>query len=120
MAEDDYDHVPLDLDSPEARGAVEEAFKLAAAARGAAIAIGNAEAWTNYELEINRVVRETLTDPLEQTVDRLAWALHGLATVAGAATYYASLASGEDTLATDLAIQRAIDAIKPGSGPSND
>ena len=119
MAEDDYDHVPLDLDSPEARGAVAEAFTLAAAARDAASA-GSAEAWTNYELEVNRVVRETLTESLEQTVDRLAWALHGLATVAGSATRYASLASGEDPLEIDRAVQRAIDAIKPGTGPANE
>lgn len=117
MAEDDYDHVPLDLNSPEARGAVAQAFKLAAAARDAA-AVGSPEAWTNYELEVNRVVRETLTEPLEQTVDRLAWALHGLATVAGSATSYAGLASGEDPLEIDVAIQRIIEALGTSAGPA--
>ena len=82
MAEPDYDHVPLDLDSPEAQAAVEAANELAAAARAAAAA-GTPQAWTDYELAITRAVREILADPLEQTVDRLAWSLHGLATVAG-------------------------------------
>jgi hypothetical protein len=81
MAEPDYDHVPLDLDSPEAQAALEAARELAAAARDAAVA-GTPQAWTDYELRVNRAVREILTDPLEQTVDRLAWSLHGLATVA--------------------------------------
>jgi hypothetical protein len=82
MAEPDYDHVPLDLDSPDAHAAVGAAHELAAAAREAA-ALGTPQAWTDYELRINRAVLEILADPLEETVDRLAWSLHGLATVAG-------------------------------------
>jgi hypothetical protein len=78
---DDFDHVPLDLDSPEANAAIEKARELLAAARDARAA-GTAEAWTNYELAVTRLVAETLTDSPEETVDRLAWALHGLATVA--------------------------------------
>jgi hypothetical protein len=119
MADDDYDHVPLDLSSPEAQAALTRAFALGAAARGAAMA-RTAQAWTDYELEINRVVTETLTDPLELTVDRLAWALHGLATVAGASVYYASLANQEDPHEIELAVQRVIEAFEPGSAPSSD
>jgi hypothetical protein len=82
MAEPDYDHVPLDLDSPAAQAALAAARELAEAAREAA-ARGTPQAWTDYELRINRAVLEILADPLEETVDRLAWSLHGLATVAG-------------------------------------
>jgi hypothetical protein len=118
MTDDDYDHVPLDLNSPEARAAVTRAFALAAAARTAATA-RSAQAWTDYELEINNVVRETLADPLELTVDRLAWALHGLATVAGASLYYTSLASQDDPREVERAVQHVIEAFEPGSGPSS-
>jgi hypothetical protein len=81
MPDDDFDPVPLDLDSPEARAAIEKAQELIAAAVTARSA-GTAEEWTNYELAVNKLVAETLTDSPEVTVDRLAWALHGLATVA--------------------------------------
>jgi hypothetical protein len=81
MADDDFDHVPLDLDSPEAHAAIEKARELVATAR-AARAAGSAEEWTNYELAVTKLVAETLSDSPEVTVDRLAWALHGLATVA--------------------------------------
>ena len=117
MADDDYDHVPLDLSSPEAQAALTRAFELGAAARVAAMA-RTAQAWTDYELEINRVVSETLADPLELTVDRLAWALHGLATVAGASVQYASVASQEDPRESERAVQRVIEAFEPGSGRS--
>jgi hypothetical protein len=101
MADADYDHVPLDLDSDQARVALAAAFKLVTAARGAA-AEGTPQAWTDYELEVNRAVREILTDPLEQTVDRLAWALHGLATIAA---HYAGLASRTGAIEIDATIQ---------------
>jgi hypothetical protein len=117
MADQDFDHVPLDLDSLQARAAVGQALALATAARSAGM-LGDATTWTNYELEINRAVRETLTDDLEQLVDRLAWALHGLATVAGAAAYYAGLANKEDPLEVDLAIQRVIEDVWSSRGPS--
>jgi hypothetical protein len=84
-------------------------------------ALGHLQRWKQrYELEINMVVRETLTDPLELTVDRLAWALHGLGIVAGASVYYASLANQEDPHEVELAVQRVIEAFEPGSAPSTD
>jgi hypothetical protein len=81
--EPNYDHVPLDLDSSEATEAEARAHTLVNAARSA-IAEGTPEAWTDYELAINDAVKQILSDSLEQTVDRLAWALHGLTTVAAA------------------------------------
>jgi hypothetical protein len=84
MSEPDYDHVPLDLDTPEAEDALAHARTLASAARTAA-AEATPQAWTDYELAINGAVKEILSDSLEETVDRLAWSLHGLATVAAAA-----------------------------------
>jgi hypothetical protein len=117
MADQDFDHVPLDLDSSQARAAMDRAIALATAARGAGM-LGDATAWTNYELEISNAVRDTLTDDLEQLVDRLVWAFHGLATVAGAAATYAGEASKQDPLAVDKAIRRVIADVRPSHGPS--
>jgi hypothetical protein len=107
MAEPDYDHVPLDLDSPDAQAAVARALELAAAARRAA-AEGTPQAWTDYELVINGAVKGILSESLEQTVDRLAWSLHGLATVAAAAGSYASRTAGLPAAEIDVTIRRVI------------
>jgi hypothetical protein len=82
--EPNYDHVPLDLDSSEATDAAARARALVSAAR-TATAEGTPEAWTDYELAINDAIKQILSDSREQTVDRLAWALHGLTTVAAEA-----------------------------------
>jgi hypothetical protein len=119
MADQDFDHVPLDLDSPQAKAAIDKALALTTAARAAGM-LGDATAWTNYELEINNAVKDTLTDDLEQLVDRLVWTLHGLATVAGAAAYYAGEANREDPLAIDRAIRAVIEDVRPSHGPSGD
>ena len=97
--------IPLDLDSPAARAAVEAAFALVAALRGAAFT-GDAEAWTAYESEIARVGAEALGDSL-----RLAWLLHGLATVGGTALHAAAEASGMDALDVEVLIQRTIETL---------
>jgi hypothetical protein len=119
MADEDFDHVPLDLDSSQARAAIDKALALATAARSAGM-LGDATAWTNYELAINSAVRETLSDDLEQLVDRLAWTLHGLATVAGAAAYHAGAANKEDPVDVDQAIRRVIEDVRPSHGPAGD
>jgi hypothetical protein len=80
----------LDLTSPIASVAIAEAFKLVSAARGST---AGAQGWAAYVVEIDRVAQETINDPRELTVARLAWVLHGMATVAGASSHVASLAS---------------------------
>jgi hypothetical protein len=105
---DHQEDVPaLDLTSPFAKHAIAEAFKLVAAARGSAVP--SEQAWATYVMEIDRVARDTLKDPRELSIARLAWALHGMATVAGAASHVAALASGKNDLEIDMWIQRTID-----------
>jgi hypothetical protein len=113
---DDQEDVPaLDLTSPFARHAIADAFRLVAAARGSAVP--SEQAWATYVMEIDRVARETLRDPRELSIARLAWALHGMATVAGAASHVAALASEKDELEIDTWIQRTIDErVAEGGG----
>lgn len=105
---DDYTELPpLDLTSPVARVAIREALRLVAAARGSST--GGAEAWANYILEVDRVVKFTLDDPSEVVAGRLAWTIHGLAMVARYSTDVAAETSTLGPLDVDLLIQRKID-----------